>query len=706
MIIRKLHIRNFKKLKNKSLDFKKGVNVICGANEMGKSTVADAVLTVLFMDPLTKSKGFFKDKIGWSNDGMKYKPVLELEFEDSGDKYILKKDFAKREAFIHNKTKDIKDENVRNVSKKIAELFGIKRKDVYESTGFIKGEDILDINKSKGLISATHKAVSRWEKEEVGDVSTILSKIDKKIGDIKRGVESVSKNPGPLKVLSKEREEMERVFDEEREKFRQKSKNLNKLDKSLKELEVVKSEYSELRMLVDAQHKYKDLVEKEVRISEELSTVEKDMDSVSKYKRQIQEIDLKRSKYKDFSKENLEEILAKSGLLADDIEFNTKRLREIGEDIVKNSPKSNRIFIWCFSGGAVIGILFGMLGYILELYYIFGILSGISLITAMYFLYMFLNDHGRQKIYMLQSEYQSRSGLLKSGERKLEKLLNESGVGTLENLLKVKRIVVEDMELKEKLNFAVSEILRGRSFDDLKKLHGELLVKSKEVKLAKEALYKKCAGVNADNHKSNIGKLDKLEKQLITLERTKAVLESTQAELNTSLEEIKILENEILELDVQIEAYEKKVKVLKSVRDYIERAMSDVAASVNVILSKEVNHYLDYVTDSEYGKIKIDKNLDLEVYVNQLKKWIDPVEKLSTGTVGQIYFLYRLALFKVLAKDKSPFLLLDDPFLTFDKNRLGKVKEILQQESEKYQIILFSHDLSYKKWGYKVSFSD
>ena len=48
MLIKKLQVNNFGKLKNKEISLKSGINVIYGENESGKSTLLDFITSMLY----------------------------------------------------------------------------------------------------------------------------------------------------------------------------------------------------------------------------------------------------------------------------------------------------------------------------------------------------------------------------------------------------------------------------------------------------------------------------------------------------------------------------------------------------------------------------------------------------------------------------------------------------------------------------------
>jgi uncharacterized protein YhaN len=67
-----------------------------------------------------------------------------------------------------------------------------------------------------------------------------------------------------------------------------------------------------------------------------------------------------------------------------------------------------------------------------------------------------------------------------------------------------------------------------------------------------------------------------------------------------------------------------------------------------------------------------------------------PVEQMSAGEQEQIYFATRLALAEVLSEGERQVLVLDDPLVNTDPERLPRVLEIIQEKSGRMQFVILS----------------
>ena len=66
------------------------------------------------------------------------------------------------------------------------------------------------------------------------------------------------------------------------------------------------------------------------------------------------------------------------------------------------------------------------------------------------------------------------------------------------------------------------------------------------------------------------------------------------------------------------------------------------------------------------------------------------VNELSQGTIDQLYVALRLAISEIMSEKHGLPFVIDDAFVHFDSIRIKKMIAILQQVSEKQQVILFT----------------
>lgn len=148
MIIKQVELENYRSHSNTSIEFSKGVNLILGKNGRGKSSILEAISTVMFNAKDRNGKENGKNYIKF---GEKYAKVNINFIANDGREYSLKTDF-----FEKKPKKQILEDSVGNIydgdiSEKLEELCGIKRtfKDIYENIVIAKQNEFINIFKAK-----------------------------------------------------------------------------------------------------------------------------------------------------------------------------------------------------------------------------------------------------------------------------------------------------------------------------------------------------------------------------------------------------------------------------------------------------------------------------------------------------------------------------------------------------------------------------
>lgn len=180
------------------------------------------------------------------------------------------------------------------------------------------------------------------------------------------------------------------------------------------------------------------------------------------------------------------------------------------------------------------------------------------------------------------------------------------------------------------------------------------------------------------------GKLSELKEQLETnrlaMEKLKweiSSLEGNEEQLLRNREKYKELEQSQLENSVELEA-------IKLALSSIQELSTEIHDSFGQQLNLAVSEIISGVTGERYAELKIDEKLEVKVGWNGDYILLD---RLSAGTIDQVYFALRMAVADLLlGKDEVP-LLLDDSFALYDDTRVkAAILEILKRR----QILLFT----------------
>lgn len=133
-------------------------------------------------------------------------------------------------------------------------------------------------------------------------------------------------------------------------------------------------------------------------------------------------------------------------------------------------------------------------------------------------------------------------------------------------------------------------------------------------------------------------------------------------------------------LERRTRVYEQTLKAI----DSAERATMQRATRY---LEKHMVGDLEAVTDGRYRRVRVDDtNLAIEVFAPERGDWV-PVESLSQGTLDVVYLAARIGLVRLVTGDRRPPLILDDPFVTLDDARATRALQLLKRISTDFQVI-------------------
>ena len=193
--------------------------------------------------------------------------------------------------------------------------------------------------------------------------------------------------------------------------------------------------------------------------------------------------------------------------------------------------------------------------------------------------------------------------------------------------------------------------------------------------------------------------LDRLKVQRRKLERENIESQVVAEDEMINYEQLIKLEETIESLEKNLVNAKEELKIVEITSETLEEVKSDLSELIQTQVLEKVEQDLPKLTKNRYKQIRLDKDFHLEAFSEEKNDWVDPLENLSSGTVDQIYFVYRLALLAMIEGDKKAPLLLDDIFVTYDRQRSEEAKKLLDREGESRQILLFTHDDDFMSWG-------
>lgn len=635
MLINSIRVENYKRIADKKVKFGNGLNVIIGNNEAGKSTVSSALLDALFLSPTTKTKDVKAIK-AWKQERL---GLLELELSLEKEHFSLFKDYENGVLKLIDKNRKVLIEDQKKFNQLLKEKTGIGSTGMYINTAHIAQDDVALIKNDADLLDAVQSIAA--ESNENISLKKIIKNLEGKIKEIEKGRGKLTINKGRLAQLEFDLEKIETEIENKQkagDDMASKRGELVKLEQRLNKLEPDTKSLSELVKINEDIMKAK---EDNVKLNEELDNLERKID-------------------------RLKNLPVDGGLEIDINKANKDLLMML--DVKKSSVVFANIKWLLLIGGLVLSLL-GLFKSELNLL----LLIGIPFIALGVILFI------KQK----------------ARTDKANKVLGKWGCATL---VELEQLILRSGNLQQNLSER-NGILMGETEDDLEKKRKELYKKINmleikyltpqmlKLELSSREYYDKLKEI--DNNQSEIEKLKSKRIELRTILSNKL---DDGANIEDLIEQKSKIESEI-------SYWEGKCDVLKLVLEAMQFSLTRTAENFKNKSSQFVAKNLARLTSGRYSKVKIGKDLSVQVYSDDKQDWVEDIKELSKGTVDQIFFVIRLAFFVMLHKSEYMPLILDDPFTGYDELRLKAVKELLQDLSKDIQILLFTHNPVYRDWG-------
>lgn len=128
----------------------------------------------------------------------------------------------------------------------------------------------------------------------------------------------------------------------------------------------------------------------------------------------------------------------------------------------------------------------------------------------------------------------------------------------------------------------------------------------------------------------------------------------------------------------------RKKRVLEIAEEELREAAKDTGNQTMRLLKNRTSEIFTSITDGKYEGVDVDSELRISVWDGRKKI---PADRLSRGTVEQIYFSVRMAAADLLLEEPVP-VLLDDIFAFYDDKRLESALKWLREWGK--QVIIFS----------------
>ncbi len=691
MILKRIHLKNFKRFPDYGAEFSPGINVVKGPrNEVGKSTLLESLIVALFHNPRSTAKDI-KDYAGWGSAGQFR---TSLEFEHDRKRYLLEKDFDKGTVRLTCDDSGEETDTFKEVSERMAELLGTKSDRLFVCSCCIRQSQVTEISSGKKEIGESLEEVVTGGKESTL-ASQVIQKLESKVADMKRGLDKPAKNPGTLAALRGRLQDALVKHGQVREEVSRVEAQKVELVDAERQLVQVKEEHEKVRALLEKNRQRKEIEATLERLGKEYERVEELLGGIAKQEEELKKADealeaiegfLERQQVSDLRK-GLDAIRNRRGDIENDLAQREQELEEgrrkrgAGAARFLGSTAAIAVAVALFAGGLV-GALVGHL-YLLALVVV-GALVFVLAQRAKGAL-----DRDRSSIASVEERIQKMKESLEELDREEQGLLDKAECRTLSEFNDKEKSFHQWLRRKEEAKYRLEGMLSGRTIEEVERQRSDVTRKMavEEQKLTDDL---KQTEVSPEQYVELEEKVKGLEAKRNELEDRRRDAMATIRAAKHDAEGETGLEEELEGLKEALRREEKKARVYELARDLIIKARLDVLSSADEALQGEIQRYFSVFTNGKYRRVMVNKeDLEFWVYSDEKGDWVRP-EELSGGVIDEFYLAFRLALARLIFGDKKPPLILDDPFVNFDPARLASTLDFLRTLAPDHQIIIFT----------------
>ena len=179
------------------------------------------------------------------------------------------------------------------------------------------------------------------------------------------------------------------------------------------------------------------------------------------------------------------------------------------------------------------------------------------------------------------------------------------------------------------------------------------------------------------------------EKEIKILNENKLQLHKLEIEKNNMEEKLNNLiltDEKINYLDEQYKELMQKNESMEYAKNILEKAYIEMKQNITPKFIKNLSEIIKEISDNKYEEIKFN-NEDGLIVEKENGEYVS-VDKLSVGTIDQLYLAFRLSIIKEISEEKIP-IILDEAFAYYDEKRLENILKYLSEKINN-QIIIFT----------------
>ena len=164
-------------------------------------------------------------------------------------------------------------------------------------------------------------------------------------------------------------------------------------------------------------------------------------------------------------------------------------------------------------------------------------------------------------------------------------------------------------------------------------------------------------------------------------------LEIEEKNILPELDKIVEYEEQIDLLNQNYSELKRKGEIINLAIENLAKAYEEMKTSITPKFTTNLSETVSKLTNNKYNKVSINDEHGMMIE-NEHGDYIE-IDKLSTGTIDELYLSLRLSMLDELGKESMP-IILDETFAYFDDNRLKNILQYLSKELKSHQVIILT----------------
>ena len=698
MIIRKLQLSYFGKFSEAVFEFRRGLNLVVGPNEAGKSTIMEAIPAILFGQ---------RDKSRYRSWGRRSESTGCLTLEQSGGILKIERNiesnrirlekldslYQSQDSFSGKVSPQGRSSEARVYSEILEETFGLSDELLLRASLFF-GQGQLEIPVNKNFPARIKSMISGFGSV---DYDQVLHSLREDLFTLTRH------NPwGKSKSRDRVLELTQASLDSARSQLELLQVELNRAEDELCSEESLASQRDQLAEEIVGAENYLAWLKRFYALEKQRNALVEKLDHIDSELRLVKSLeadlaaldaDLNARGVAQDAAPELPASLFRHGRLGDELLRIDKEGRQLQGELQSRAAPT---LFWPLLGTFAL-VCVAAVGFILRPGWLDYLWYGTGATAALSWLLVY-----RRRLLARIEKAALRKQLAALGARKralqaerltLEQELAAAGVDMTSG---VPNAIDPEAQLPQQLL-----LRRGELFGELKARERSAALETSYHQLIRDLalLDARLDGERApvagkDLAADEIGPAEEellsRKLRLTELDLELSRLSGTPGKSSTLRMEVVSLEERCQELSERIEIMQRRVAALQLGHDVLLDTVREYREGALVRLGDAAAQKLKILTTGRHQAIRFDD--DLKAFLKASNGSWQPLELFSCGTRDLVYLVIRLVFQEMIFPGRKLPLLLDDPFVNLDQERRQKMLVVLEKLSLEHQVIVFSHD--------------